>query len=82
MTTKLKRKTPYQQHEVLNHKMTRYSPNSVDIIEECSDCGMRFLHNPCIGYPVTLADVNPFLLKRQLEASFEADLKRKEGLKC
>lgn len=46
--------TPYQKHAALNHApMSRYSPNSVDIIEEC-DCGARFMHNPCIGYPVTL----------------------------
>lgn len=46
--------TPYQRHEQLGHEMTRYSPNGVDIIEECTECGARWLHNPCIGYPVTL----------------------------
>ena len=46
--------TPYEKHQKLNHKMTRYSPDSFVIIEECTVCGMRFLHNPAIGYPVTL----------------------------
>jgi hypothetical protein len=46
--------TPYDQHAALGHDVSRYSPNGVDIIEECSTCGARFLHNPCIGYPVTM----------------------------
>ena len=46
--------TPYHLHARMRHRMTRYSPNGVDIIEECADCGARFLHNPCIDYPVTL----------------------------
>ena len=46
--------TPYDQHEQQGHRTTRYSPNGVDIIEECDDCGARWLHNPCIGYPVSL----------------------------
>lgn len=51
--------TPYQIHATLNHQpMSRYSPNAVDIIEEC-DCGQRFLHNPSIGYPVTLPFKEP-----------------------
>ena len=49
--------TPYELHESMGHRMTRYSPNGVDIIEECQDCGLRFLHNPSIGYPVTLDPV-------------------------
>ncbi len=46
--------TPYQKHKNLNHKTTYFSPNGVDQIEECLDCGMRFLHNPCIGYPLEI----------------------------
>ena len=46
--------TPYKQHEALGHKTTTHSPNSVDIIEECPECGARFLHSPCTGYPITL----------------------------
>jgi hypothetical protein len=48
-------KTPYEEHAELNHHMTRYSPNGIDIIEECSECGARFLHNPSIGYPISLS---------------------------
>lgn len=46
--------TPYNRHAALGHKMGRYSPNGVDIIEECDECKARFLHNPAIGYPVTI----------------------------
>ena len=47
--------TPYQVHATLNHSMSRYSPDSVQVIEECGDCGQRWLHDPVIGYPVTLS---------------------------
>ena len=46
--------TPYQIHETLNHHTTRHSPDGVQIIEECSECGQRWLHDPVLGYPVTL----------------------------
>lgn len=46
--------TPYEIHKTLNHRMSRLSPNSIDIIEECQECGQRWLHNPSIGYPVTM----------------------------
>ena len=46
--------TPYEKHQELRHKMTRYSPDGFVIIEECETCGMRFLHHPFIGFPVTL----------------------------
>lgn len=49
--------TPYRLHEMKEHKITRYSPNGVDIIEECEECKARFLHNPCIGFPVTLEPI-------------------------
>jgi hypothetical protein len=52
---KIQMKTPYENHTDLNHHLTRYSPNGVDIIEECDDCPARFLHNPSIGYPVSLS---------------------------
>lgn len=49
--------SPYQLHEQQQHPpMTRHSPNGVDIVEECQ-CGARFIHNPAIGYPVTLPPV-------------------------
>jgi len=51
--------TPYQKHAQLDHKTSRYSPNGIDIIEECDECHMRFLHNPAIGYPVTIPP-NPY----------------------
>ncbi len=53
------RDTPYAEHAVrpCAPTMTRYSPNGIDIIEEC-DCGARFLHNPCIGVPITLDNAN------------------------
>lgn len=47
-------KTPYQNHQALQHRTTRYSPDGFQIIEECSECLARFLHDPCIGYPITL----------------------------
>lgn len=48
--------TPYQLHETLDHgPMGRHSPNGIDVIEECDKCGARFLHNPCIGYPVSMS---------------------------
>ena len=46
--------TPYGIHDTLGHHMTTWSPNGIDIIEECTDCGARWLHSPAIGYPVTL----------------------------
>jgi hypothetical protein len=49
--------TPYENHKTLAHKMTRYSPNGIDIVEECEECEARFIHNPSIGYPVTLEHV-------------------------
>lgn len=46
--------TPYNRHVTsCPEHVTRHSQNGVDTIEEC-DCGARFLHNPAIGYPVTL----------------------------
>ena len=55
MATEVKENdTPYEKHKKLGHKMGRYSPNGITIIEECEDCGARFLHNPCDKYPVTM----------------------------
>lgn len=47
-------KTPYMLHQERGHRMTRHSPDGYQIIEECSDCLARFLHDPGIGYPITL----------------------------
>ena len=67
--------TPYQQHSERGHRMTAYSPNGVDIVEEC-ECGVRFLHNPAIGHPVTLANHNP--LRAALAVAEEAMLETDE----
>ena len=47
-------RTPYEIHATLNHETSRYSPDGLETIEECDDCGQRWQHNPVIGYPVTL----------------------------
>ena len=47
-------RTPYQRHVHTRHATTFYSPDGFVKVEECAVCGMRFLHDPCIGYPVTL----------------------------
>lgn len=64
----MKTATPYERHAELDHHMTRHSPNGVDIIEECSDCGMRWLHNPAIGYPVTMDAARTAIAKAQSHA--------------
>ena len=46
--------TPYERHAKLKHKMTRYSPDGFVIIEECTECPVRFLHDPLVGYPVMM----------------------------
>lgn len=46
--------TPYEAHQKTGHHMTRHSPNGLDIIEECSVCGMRWLHHPGNDWPITL----------------------------
>jgi hypothetical protein len=48
--------TPYEKHGQAGHRTTRYSPNGIDVVEECLDCSARWLHNPCIGYPVAMRD--------------------------
>jgi len=45
--------TPYQAHEKLGHKPTRYSPDGMDIIEEC-ECGARFLFPALSDRPISL----------------------------
>ena len=45
----------YEKHAELGHEITRYSPDGIDIIEECLTCGARWLHNPCFGYPIKLS---------------------------
>ena len=46
--------TPYEKHKKLDHKTGRYSPDGFQIIEECQECPGQWLHDPLIGYPVTL----------------------------
>ena len=48
-------KTPYEQHKHdCGGDFTKHSPNGIDTIEECTDCGQRFLHNPVFRIPITL----------------------------
>ena len=37
------RERPFQTHAKLGHRMSRYSPNGMGIIEECRECPMSFL---------------------------------------
>ena len=46
--------TPYQRHKTLSHVTTWYSPDGYQKIEECTQCLGRWLHDPSIGYPITL----------------------------
>ena len=51
-------KTPYENHVELEHgPMTRHSPNGIDIIEECDECGARFMHTPSLDYPITMPHI-------------------------
>ena len=36
-------RTPYTTHAQLAHDVTRYSPDGIDHVEECTTCGARFL---------------------------------------
>ena len=45
--------TPYEIAKASGMPATRFSPDGFAIIEEFSN-GQRFLHDPCIGYPVQL----------------------------
>ena len=65
----MKTETPYERHAKLGHgDMSRYSPNGVDIVEECQVCNERWLHNPCFGYPITLPHKTPEILARDKAA--------------
>lgn len=46
--------TPYQRHQTLKHTTSFYSPDGIQKIEECQECLGRWVHDPCIGYPITL----------------------------
>mgnify|MGYP001598135500 CR=1 FL=1 len=48
--------TPYENHKKSGHPTTEYSPNGIDIIEECTipECGARFLWQSGRDYPLTL----------------------------
>ena len=60
--------TPYQQHQATGHATVRSSPNGVDVIEECTTCGARFLHAP-VGPPLSLSPMShPELERRMLDA--------------
>jgi len=47
-------KSPYEKHRELGHKVTHYSPNGIDEIEECCECSYRALLKFGRKYPVTL----------------------------
>ncbi len=54
--------TPYQRHAAFGHKTTWHSPNGVDKVEECADCGQRWLYQATTGWVLTLsplADLAP-----------------------
>ena len=36
--------TPYARHQTQNHATTISSPDGINTVEECTDCGLRFLH--------------------------------------
>jgi hypothetical protein len=67
--------TPYEKHKLLGHKTTWYSPDSYQKIEECSECPMRFLHDPGIGYPTMLSP-----LKQTKGVYKTAKVKYEDGL--
>lgn len=47
-------RTPYQNHAALNHRTTEYSPDGINRIEECAECGARFMHSINDKCPRTL----------------------------
>ena len=57
-------------HKLMNHKVTYSSPNGFDTLEECSECGCRFLHlGLSDGYIRTLPKSTAFFAaKRQAVA--------------
>lgn len=46
--------TPYEDHAALGHKTVRHSPDGFVVIEECPECGARFLLTPLDKYPRSL----------------------------
>lgn len=61
--------TPYEVHSTLNHHMSRNSPNGVDLIEECDDCGQRWLvDGPSVTYPITLCTLAELNRRRNIIA--------------
>ena len=47
--------SPYLLHARKHHKVTWNSPDGINKIEECSQCGMRFLHHISNKYPTALS---------------------------
>ena len=56
--------TPYKKHSESGHRMVSHSPNGIDLIEECCDCFSRFIHNPSIGYPVSMGASMEYIVRR------------------
>lgn len=60
--------TPYESHKQLSHEISRMSPNSIDIIEECSTCGARFLMPNAFNaekHPISLRNANQSYIDKQ-----------------
>ena len=47
--------TPYEQHALLEHALTKYSPNGVDLIEQCTVCAAQWLWLSTLDYPLPLS---------------------------
>lgn len=46
--------TPHERHAQEGHKTSFCSPNGLDKIEECEECGMRFFWAATEDHPITL----------------------------
>ena len=46
--------TPYERHREMGHKVTHYSPNGIDVVEECCECNYRALLKFGDKFPKTL----------------------------
>lgn len=68
--------TPYEAHKALSHATSRYSPNGIDTIEECIECGRRWLFHPTDEYSIELPPhhPNPVLVEKQRIATEEEAL--------
>lgn len=49
--------TPYERHAEFGHKTTWHSPDGINKVEECADCGQRWIHKWEEKYPLTLSSL-------------------------